>query len=384
MALHVAAAEAQRVQFPSTAPGAYPTTPAMPAPALPSFDPYAVGSAAPPVDMPYSPPVTPYNYNAPPVASPYAAPPVGSPYAAQPGFAPAPQTSGGWFQGGSPVGWEGGTYQYQNPDGTTARLQRLLQEISVEQTWLAGEPAPQELEINRTELAATFGFPIFYNPDTPLLLTPGFAFNWLAGPVGPEADLPPRVYDAYLDAAWAPRITEWLSADLGVRTGVWTDFNVVNSDSVRILGRGLGVFSFSPRMDIIAGVWYLDRNVVKLLPAGGVHWKPGSEWDMYLVFPNPKVRKRFVNISSSQWWWYVSGEYGGGRWTIERADGSPDDFDYNDIRVIGGLEWETQTQAHGYVEVGYVFNRELVYARTLMPPSVTLDETVMVRMGFDF
>ncbi|MBX3433498.1 MAG: hypothetical protein KF847_09270 [Pirellulales bacterium] len=374
---------AQRVEFPSPVPGAVPATayPTTPAPSLPMFDPYAApGTIPPPIDMaPYGAPsgAAPGQY-----ASPFAAPPSVTPYATQPGLAPAAPAASPWSSG---VGWEPGQYVYQNPDGTTARLQRFLQEISVEHTWLAGEPASAgELEINRTELTATFGVPLFYNPDTPLLITPGFAFNWLAGPSDPVADLPPRVYDAYLDASWAPRFGERLSADLGLRTGVWTDFKEVNSDSIRILGRALGVFSLSPRMDVLAGVWYLDRNVIKLFPAGGVHWRPNQEWDMYLVFPNPRVRKRMVNISSSQWWWYVAGEYGGGRWTIERDDGSPDDFDYNDIRVIGGLEWETQTQARGYIEAGYVFHRELVYARSLTPPFLTLDDTVMVRVGFDF
>jgi hypothetical protein len=221
------------------------------------------------------------------------------------------------------------------------------------------------------------------------LITPGFAFNWFDGPIGPTADLPPRVYDAYLDTAWFPRFNQWLGADLGVRTGVWTDFEAVNSDSIRILGRGLGVISLSPRMDVHVGVWYLDRNRVKLLPAGGVHWRPNTEWDMFLIFPNPKVRKRFVNVGSSQWWWYVAGEYGGGRWTIERsagglAAGADDDIDYNDIRVMGGLEWETATQARGHVEVGYVFDREIVYAGTNLPPEFDLDDTWMVRLGFDF
>ncbi|MAT69839.1 MAG: hypothetical protein CMJ58_09980 [Planctomycetaceae bacterium] len=389
VALSASAATAQRVEFPSTVGGyggygGYGTT----APAAPSFDPYATpGMAAPPADLPYAPSIAPYSNTGPyGNAAPYnyGAPPATTPYGAQPGFAAPPPPSSSWSTGDFPLGWQGGSYVYQNPDGSQARLQRLLQEISVEHTWLAGEHAANELEIHRTELAATFGIPIFYNPDTPLLITPGFAFNWFEGPVDPVADLPPRVYDAYLDAAWAPALGERLSLDLGVRTGVWTDFNVVNSDSIRILGRGLGKFALSPRMDILAGVWYLDRNHIKLLPAGGVHWRPNTNWDAYIVFPNPKVRRRFVDVTSSKWWWYVAGEYGGGRWTIERADGSPDDFDYNDIRVITGLEWETQTQARGYIEAGYVFNRELVYARSLTPPFVTLDETVMVRVGFDF
>ena len=270
---------------------------------MPAFDPYASSTLGPP-----------------PVDVPYAAAPTTNPYALQPNVGSQP--SAGLFTSGPPVRWESGTYDYQNPDGSVARLQRFLQQISFEHTWLYGDHGPADLQINRTELSATFGIPIFYNPDTPLLLTPGFAFNWLEGPVSPVADLPPRLYDAYLDAAWHPRFSDWFHADLGFRTGVWTDFEQVNSDSVRLLGRGLAVLAFSPRLDVLAGVWYIDRNDIKLLPAGGFHWRPNAEWDAYVVFPNPKVRKRLMNVGSSQWWMYFAGEYGGGRWTLERGLGN--------------------------------------------------------------
>ena len=373
---------AQRVQFPSAAPSYTPTPviPPTPAPALPNFDPYGnplLGT--PPPDVPYSltPNVTP-PLN--PAMSPLGAPP------AMPGV---PQQGGSVFPSGFPYQWESGAYQYQNSDGSVARLQRLMQEINFEHTWIYGDNNKAgNLGINRTELAVTFGLPIFYNPNTPLLITPGFAFNWLDGPSG-GADLPPRVYDAYLDTAWHPQLTDWLHADLGLRTGVWTDFDEVNSDSVRILGRGLGVLAVSPQFDVLLGVWYLDRNRVKMLPAGGVHWRPGNEWDLYLVFPNPKLRMRSINVGSSQWWIYFAGEYGGGRWTIERdpagpAAGAGDDIDYNDIRLIFGLEWETQTQARGHFEVGYVFDREILYDKTQMPARVKLDDSIMLRAGVSF
>ena len=307
--------------------------------------------------------------------------------AAQPGV---PQQGGAIFPGGLPFQWESGAYQYQNSDGSVVRLQRFLQQISFEHTWVYENDTIDALGINRTELAATFGVPIFYNPDTPLLITPGFAFNWLQGPVfvdpnagGQGADLPPRVYDAYLDFAWHPQLTPWLGADLGVRTGVWTDFEEVSTDSIRILGRGLGVVTVTPNFDVLLGVWYYDRNRIKLLPAGGVHWRPSSEWDFYLVFPNPKVRKRSINWGASQWWVYLSGEYGGGRWTVQRMDGSPDDFDYNDIRAFFGIEWETQTQARGHFEVGVVTARELRY-NSAMPDDFELDTSIILRTGVDF
>ena len=375
-------AEAQRVQFPSAAPSYAPT----PQPVLPEFDPYGnplLGT--PPPDVPY---------NVSPQISPSIVPPANSPNAiggaplAQPGV---PQQGGSLFPNGLPYQWESGAYQYQNSDGTVVRLQRLLQQISFEQTWIYDNNKSDGMGLNRTELAATFGVPIFYNPNTPLLISPGFAFNWLDGPVtidpndgGSGADMPPRVYDAYLDFAWHPQLAAWLHADLGVRTGVWTDFEEVNGDSVRVLGRGLGVMSFTPTWDLLVGVWYLDRNRVKLLPAGGVHWRPSSEWDMYLVFPNPKIRKRSIAMGTSQWWIYFAGEYGGGRWTVERAGGVGDDVDYNDIRAIFGIEWETQTQARGHFEVGYVFDRELLFDKSRSPAELKLDDSIMLRAGFDF
>jgi hypothetical protein len=308
-------------------------------------------------------------------ASPPTYPPT-APYASQNAPPPFPGTT-------PPVGWEQGTYQYQNPDGSTAQLQRLLQQIDIEYTWIAGGSSDHDLGISRLELDSTLGFPICHNPDTPLLVTPGFAFNWLSGPSGGVADLPPVVYDAYLDFAWFPQPADWFSFDLGFRTGVWSDFNVVNSGSVRFLGRAVGVMKFTPKFDFRLGVWYLDRNDVKLLPVVGCLWRPNPKWDIYAVFPNPKIRRQFYNLGTSQWWWYVAGEYGGGRWTIKRENNASDNIDINDLRLILGFEWETQTQLRGHVEVGYVWDREIIYTKN-PPPKFDLNETVMIRVGVDF
>ena len=371
---------AQRVQFPSAAP-TYGTAAPTFTPPTSTFDPYGnplLGT--PPVDVPYN--VTPQPQLTQPQFGQQILPPGSA-------VAVPPQSGGSFFPNGLPFQWEQGAYQYENSDGQFARLQRFLQQISFEHTWIYGNDDLDKLEINRTEIAATFGVPIFYNPNTPLLITPGFAFNWLEGPssstpvVPGVADLPPRVYDAYLDTAWHPQLTDWLHVDLGLRTGVWSDFDNVNSDSVRFLGRGLGVLGFSPHLDFLVGVWYLDRNSVKLMPAGGIHWRPDTIWDAYLVFPNPKIRRRSINVGSSQWWCYAAGEYGGGRWTVQRV-GGPDDIDYNDLRFILGYEWETQTQARGHIEVAYVWDREILFDQSKSPAKFNLSNTVMVRVGVDF
>jgi hypothetical protein len=362
----------------------------------PAFDAYAPGTVSGTGVGP-APSSVPYNVTPGPAATfpqpPGAAPGGWQGYPNGPGAIPAttfPQQNG-LFTDGLPFDWQQGSYGYQSADGGLVRFQKFLQRIGVENTWLAGDHGPQDFEINRTEIAATFGVPVMHNVDTPLLVTPGFAFNWLEGPVGDPMppmmmprgpDLPGQLYDAYLDLSWYPQPFEWFGAELGFRTGVWTDFDTVNSQSVRFLGRGLGVISVSPQMEVLIGVVYLDRLSVKLLPAGGVHWRPNQDWDLYLVFPNPKLRRRFQSIGNTQWWWYVTGEYGGGSWTVNRV-GLDDRIDYNDIRAILGLEWETPRLARGHLEIGYVFDREILF-QSAMPVKATPDETVMLRAGIDF
>jgi hypothetical protein len=354
-------------------PSSYPTTPYA-APSVsppPAFDPYSAGNPAGP-----PPAAVPYNYTPPPTSFPQQSSPLypdGMPFQYQPGAS-------------MPLTGEGSYY---------AQAQRFLQELSFEYTFLYGDHnEPDQLEINRAEITSTFAIPMFYNVDTPLLVTPGFAVNWLGGPMtGPPdliamppvpggPDLPPRVYDAYLDFAWYPKVTPWLSAELGFRPGVWSDFDHVDTDSVRFLGRGLASMSLTPQLDILFGAVYLDRLDVKFLPAGGFYWRPTPEWDAYLVFPNPKVRKFWAAYGNTKWFWYFSGEYGGGSWSVERQVNS-DRVDVNDIRVIGGLEWETQTLIRGFVEAGYVWDRELLFYSG-EPGNFSLDDTVMVRGGINF
>jgi hypothetical protein len=408
-------ASAQRVQFPTPAqpvqttspymssppptfgapvspappPVTYPTTPYTPSPYAvspppaapyspaavgppPPFDPYGTGSMVSP-----PPPAVPYNYTPPPPASAF------------------PQQPAPMFPESAPIQWQPAPYDVATSnEGYWAKTQRFLQEMSFEYTYLYGDHTdPFDFEINRVELSSTFAFPMFYNIETPLLVTPGFAFNFLEGPIsGPPIlvpplmaggpDLPEQLYDAYLDLAWYPRFYEWLGGEFGLRPGVWSDFHHVSSDSLRLLGRALASVSLTPNLDVLFGAVYLDRVDVKLLPAGGFYYRPTPDWDMYLVFPNPKVRKYLTSIGNTKWYGFAAGEYGGGSWTVRRQT-TDDRIDYNDIRISGGLEWETQTFIRGHLELGYVLDREIVFVSG-DPPIFTPDDTIMIRAGVDF
>jgi hypothetical protein len=318
----------------------------------------------------------------------------GAIYTPPPGLGPAAAVPAGAVTQPPPATWDpyatpGNTpsallpndpYFQSSPAISMGAMQKFIQHINLTYDWFAGNPSPtnKELGINDVDLNVTFAFPLFRSIQTPLLVTPGFAVHYWSGPVSlpskkpdhiPPADLPPRTYDAYLDFAWNPQISDNVGAELNFRTGIYSDFDRVTSDSIRFMGKGMMVFKLWPHASVKAGVWYLDRVQVKILPAGGIVWTPNEDIYFDILFPNPKVAKRLTIWGNTQWWLYAAGDYGGGTWTIKRnsgfnpaIDGTYTQFDYNDIRIAAGLEFKTLRQMEGHFEVGLACSRQLVYA----------------------
>ncbi len=275
------------------------------------------------------------------------------------------------------------------PDVAYAQTTRFWQYTSFEYTFLAPTGGSKKLGLDRLETSATFAMPLAYQ-WAPLLITPGFAVNYWNGPEGDATlatpDLPPRTYDAYLDFAWRPQVTELVSADLSVRPGVYSDFKYFNKQSFRVKGRALLLFGYSSTTQVAAGIVYINRFKNKILPAGGVIWTPNPDTRFEFIFPQPKLAQRLTTVGNTDWWWYVGGEYGGGAWTIRRANGAKDGFDYNDIRAYLGFEWRPCSGLQGpigYVELGFVFDRQVFYA-SRATAQFTPDPTFMLCAGFRY
>jgi hypothetical protein len=270
------------------------------------------------------------------------------------------------------------------PDSAPPPVHRLWQPLKFDYTWLPGGGS-KGLEINDVELSATLNLP-FSDQWAPLLITPGFAGHFWEGPhdgrLPDVPDLPHSLYDAYLDIGWRPRLARWLFADLGVIPGVYSDFKDVNANAFQMRGRGLAIVAFSPQCQVAAGVLYVNRNKVKVLPAGGLIWNPDEDTHLLFLFPQPKLSRRILTTGATQWWAYLGGEFGGGRWSVERADGSIDLIDYTDSRVLLGLEWLVPEGVKAHLEVGYAFGRKVNF--TSDTPDYKPDSTVLLRAGIGY
>ena len=372
----------------------------LPPPAASSLDRLAQAPVGPPPSgwAPYSPP------GAPPFPGMTAGPPPstwapsaisGQPgypgYSpAAPGLAPPPgQPPASLFPAGYPA--QGSTLQE-----TYAQTMHVYQGARGSWAYLLGDGSGTRLGVNELDTTATFALPFFHNSPAnlnhaPLLITPGFGLQLWDGPETSAtmlADLPPSTYDVFLDTAWNPRFTPLFGAELGVRVGIYTNWDVLVWQSWRIMGRAIGTLQLTPTMQGKAGIIYLDRNLVKLLPAIGLTWTPDANQRYDIFFPAPKASIRFANTSRHTWWGYASGEYGGGAWTFRRntpAYNGISPFDYNDVRICLGAEFVPNGQRglNGNLEIGYVFARQLFYVDG--PPQYQdLPDTMMFRLGLGY
>jgi hypothetical protein len=340
---------------------------------LPSIPGYGLNAS-----NPLAPPESQYSTNTYPMSSPPALFPNGilGPGAGMGGF-------NGGYGTGSPF-----FDAITSPITAVPGAFRFFQGPRFRHNWVMGGDSEEALGINDTDASLAFAWPNFFGTLQPLYIVPSFSSHLWDGPVSGAADLPSKAYSAFLDSAWSSDPNRIWGAEVGVRVGVFTDYETMSTDSIRVRGQGFGRLRITPTTTAKLGVMYVDRDNIKLIPAGGLLFQPNPYTRLDLFFPEPKFARYWSTIGRQDLWWFLTGRYGGGSWTIQRAAGTSDSIDINDIRVLMGLEWGPNDWLRsgrrlGFIEAGVVFNREILY-RFNPADDVDLDPAFTISAGFGY
>lgn len=256
----------------------------------------------------------------------------------------------------------------------------FFQKLSLTATWLYQGSEPGDLGFTEIDTFASFALP-FPISAWPLVITPGYNMHLLSGPDSP--DLPARLHDAYLDFMWLPTIVNRYTLLLAVTPGYYSDFQASDADAFRVTGKGLVIFDALPdRLQLIAGVIYLGRDNLKLLPIGGAIWTPTDYLRLELLFPKPKLAACVNAGYGFEDWVYTTAEYGGNTYSIERDNGDHDKVTLQDFRLLLGVERKLNGGTGYMLEAGYVFGRRVDYssARGDFEPG----DTILLRAGVVF
>lgn len=265
-----------------------------------------------------------------------------------------------------------------SPPVRSGPFQRLISH----HTWLFPD-GREDFGFFQSELKSVWGVP-FPDLRRPLVLTPGFAVYFLEGPE--STDLPARVYESYLQLRWLPSLSERWKVDLGITPGFYGDYAFVDSSTFRLSGHALGVFQWRPTLILSFGAAYLDREDVGVIPVAGIVWQPNQDWVLELLIPRPRVARRLhwplLDRPEAETWLYVGGEFGGGTWSVERADGSRDVATYRDFRLLGGIEQKVPFRLSWRLEGGYVFSRKLTFEEDVV--KLRPNDTALVRLSISY
>ncbi len=268
-----------------------------------------------------------------------------------------------------------------DPDRPRDARSGLFQKLIFSAAWLASS-GRDGWDMTDLELKTILALPI-PSRRWPMLITPGFAVHFLDGPAAP--DLPPKVYDAYLQFRWWRRVTPRLGFDVAVTPGLYGDLEQTGDGALRITGYAAGVFNWTETAKLVMGASYLNREDVPVLPIGGLIWTPNDEYKFEVVSPRPKIAKRVCWAGADgpdvQDWIYLAGELGGGIWAVQR-EGNTDVISYRDYRAILGLERWDLVGLDFRVEVAYVFGRKIVYRSNT--PDVFPSDAVMLSGGITY
>ncbi|MGI8979377.1 MAG: hypothetical protein ACR2FY_09135 [Pirellulaceae bacterium] len=195
-----------------------------------------------------------------------------------------------------------------------------------------------------------------------MAITPGLGMHFWSGPQG--LDLPPRVYDLYLDVSWRPIDHENGGFAFGVTPGIYGDFARLDGDAFQLTGWGLANFRFGPHWNVVGGVAVVRQLNSKVLPIGGVIWTPNEDTRLELMIPRPRIARRVWQQESGELWCYLAGQFGGGAWSVADTPTENVLVSYSDLRLVLGME-TINTQGYELaLELGYVFGRDISVNRT--------------------
>jgi hypothetical protein len=199
--------------------------------------------------------------------------------------------------------------------------------------------------------------------NSPLLVTPGFGTTFIDEVSGPmDPGLPSQLYESWLQARWLAKIGDRFGVDLAVAPGWYSDFINDSAQAFRITGHGFGAWEAREDLRVVAGVIYLDRYDVNILPAGGLLWTPADDRRFELIFPRPRLAWRVKESDRAAQWLYLAGEFGGNQWAVRRDSGANDVVVYHDYRLLFG--WERRPADLGVnwrLETGWVTGRLVEY-----------------------
>ncbi|MGE0608402.1 MAG: hypothetical protein AB7O62_15000 [Pirellulales bacterium] len=239
----------------------------------------------------------------------------------------------------------------QWPRATVADREFTLHLSELSETWLAANTNNMGLATTHVEFELAFA-----GPNSRISVAPSFQMHLLNGPNRP--DLPARLYDIDLETTFTWRVSPRWTWELTVMPIVQSDFETSNT-RLRLFGSVVGRYELTPVSSLVFGALaspYRGQSIILVL---GLQWTPNDRWQVDFVLPEPKVAWKLPDHWLPSSWLYVRSQLFGGTWDYRQPNGQNGILEYDDQRLMIGLEGMFAGGGRWFVEGGIAYERQL-------------------------
>jgi hypothetical protein len=198
----------------------------------------------------------------------------------------------------------------------------------------------------------------------------------------PGVPVPDQIHTLSFTTGIGHRLNDdWMI--MGMFSPTLYKFSDVGGNDVGFSGGVNAMWRYSPSLTLRFGLMISPDSDLKLLPMIGADWRINEEWDLRLMFPQP----RLIYQPDDRWSFHVGANMVGttfrGSDTLGTFIGRPQYNDalgtYRDIRVGGGVGYQFNKTFGVEVEAGYSVSRQIDYTR--IGETVKFDPAPYVRLG---
>jgi hypothetical protein len=159
----------------------------------------------------------------------------------------------------------------------------------------------------------------------------------------------------------------------------------VNSDDVGVAGGLMAMWNYSPTFQFMFGIMVAPDSDLPVLPMAGMNWRINEQWDLSLMFPQPRLTFQ----PNEHWRFYAGVNINGTTFRTSNALGN--DIGnarynnalgtYRDVRFGGGIGYTLNQNVRVEAEAGYSISRQIDY--TDLDTTVKFDPAPYVRIGIN-
>lgn len=216
------------------------------------------------------------------------------------------------------------------------------------------------------------------NGDWKLSVGGGYGLKYIDA--SPLAALPKDLHALLLEVGVNYRINHRSFASLRLYPGIYSDFQSLSSNDVRMPVMALGGYSFDNGLSVIGGFIYrFGYHSSNFIPALGFSYQPNQSWRFDAVAPRPSI----TYSASQKIQLFAAGDFASDEYELHESKLGAKAIKYSDYKAMAGLNYLPKPAIKISASAGYAFERKFSFYDSVRA-GMRVDDVPFFKVSLDY